>query len=59
MGNKGAYIRLTAPELKPDIKTFSAVVRPPPCILGVLEIQFFPLFDANEFLDPTLSPSCH
>lgn len=26
MGNKGAYIHLTAPELKPDIKTFSAVV---------------------------------
>ncbi|KAJ1687540.1 hypothetical protein LUZ63_018930 [Rhynchospora breviuscula] len=28
MGNKGAYIRLTAPELKPDIKTFAAVPHP-------------------------------
>jgi hypothetical protein len=26
MGNKGAFIRFTAPELKPDIVTFSAVV---------------------------------
>jgi len=26
MGNKGAFIRFTAPEMKPDIVTFSAVV---------------------------------
>ena len=26
MGNKGAFIRFKAPELKPDIVTFSAVV---------------------------------
>lgn len=26
MGNKGAFIRFTAPELKPDIVSFSAVV---------------------------------
>ena len=26
MGNKGAFIRYTAPEMKPDIVTFSAVV---------------------------------
>ncbi|KAJ3693881.1 hypothetical protein LUZ60_009361 [Juncus effusus] len=28
MGNKGAFIRFTAPELKPDIVTFSAVPHP-------------------------------
>lgn len=27
MGNKGAFIKFKAPELKPDIKTFTAVVR--------------------------------
>jgi hypothetical protein len=27
MGNKGAFIKFKAPELKPDIKTFAAVVR--------------------------------
>ncbi|KAF3326813.1 serine/threonine-protein phosphatase 5 [Carex littledalei] len=40
MGNKGAYIHLTAPELKPDIKTFSAVPHP----------DVKPMAYANNFL---------
>ena len=29
MGNKGAFIKFKSPELKPDIRTFNAVVRDP------------------------------
>ena len=28
LGNKGAYIKFTAPEMKPDIHTFEAVPHP-------------------------------
>ncbi|TVU22765.1 hypothetical protein EJB05_32483 [Eragrostis curvula] len=40
MGNKGAFIRFTAPELKPDIVTFSAVPHP----------DVKPMAYANNFL---------
>ncbi|KAJ1282118.1 hypothetical protein BS78_03G025700 [Paspalum vaginatum] len=40
MGNKGAFIRFTAPELKPDIVTFSAVPHP----------NVKPMAYANNFL---------
>ncbi|CAL4896204.1 unnamed protein product [Urochloa decumbens] len=40
MGNKGAFIRFTAPEMKPDIVTFSAVPHP----------DVKPMAYANNFL---------
>ncbi|CAD6272578.1 unnamed protein product [Miscanthus lutarioriparius] len=40
MGNKGAFIRFTAPEMKPDIVTFSAVPHP----------DVRPMAYANNFL---------
>uniref|UniRef100_A0A0A9G2X0 Uncharacterized protein n=1 Tax=Arundo donax TaxID=35708 RepID=A0A0A9G2X0_ARUDO len=40
MGNKGAFIRFAAPELKPDIVTFSAVPHP----------DVKPMAYANNFL---------
>lgn len=44
MGNKGAFIRFEAPDLKPNIVTFSAVV----------SILFFPLVQSQPLLEGSL-----
>lgn len=37
MGNKGAFLRFKAPDMKPDVVTFSAVVS----ILRILSLYFW------------------
>lgn len=47
MGNKGAFIRFEAPDLKPNIVTFSAVVSS--SLLFLRYLSFYVLFEYEAF----------